>query len=160
MPTGLRCKGRVPIRVNDLLIDDCSLCGRILFRDGDYTNINWIGLWVTITALLSISVASLAVTWSKELVCVIKEVRLWIGGVLKALTTMNAGCVTLYGQVRLDKQRVVWSRLGQGVRHTNYREDDIAVDADVELQQRAARMVLDNDHDDIARVVHMDDPLP
>jgi hypothetical protein len=31
-----------------------SLCGRILFCDGRYTNINWVGLWVMIAMLVII----------------------------------------------------------------------------------------------------------
>ena len=35
-----------------------SLCDRILFRDGDYTNINWIGYWTVISALTIICLSS------------------------------------------------------------------------------------------------------
>jgi hypothetical protein len=35
-----------------------SLCGRILFRDGRYTNINWVGLWFMIAMLVIIYLAS------------------------------------------------------------------------------------------------------
>jgi hypothetical protein len=29
-----------------------SLCDRILFIDADFTNINWIGMWITVVVLL------------------------------------------------------------------------------------------------------------
>src|SRR5271156_1823856 len=32
-------------------IRDWSLCGRILFRDGDHININWIGFWASVESL-------------------------------------------------------------------------------------------------------------
>jgi len=35
-----------------------SLCNRILFRDADYTNINWIGLWITTASLIFFCLAS------------------------------------------------------------------------------------------------------
>ena len=35
-----------------------SLCDRILFRDGDYTNINWIGFWAVMSALIVICLVS------------------------------------------------------------------------------------------------------
>jgi hypothetical protein len=40
-----------------------SLCGRILFRDGDYTNINWLGLWVTTASLSVICFVSCMLEW-------------------------------------------------------------------------------------------------
>jgi hypothetical protein len=35
-----------------------SLCGRILFRHGSYTNLSWIGLWITIGTLVLICLGS------------------------------------------------------------------------------------------------------
>lgn len=35
-------------------IQQWATCGRVLFRDGDYTNINWIGFYTTTAALLLI----------------------------------------------------------------------------------------------------------
>jgi hypothetical protein len=35
-----------------------GLCGRILFRNSGYTNINWIGMWCTVATLVFICVAS------------------------------------------------------------------------------------------------------
>jgi hypothetical protein len=32
-------------------IQEWNLCGRILFHNGDFTNINWIGLWATTASL-------------------------------------------------------------------------------------------------------------
>jgi hypothetical protein len=46
--------------VREYIINKYSLCGRILFRDGNYTNINWIGLWLTILTLGFICLLSLS----------------------------------------------------------------------------------------------------
>jgi hypothetical protein len=46
--------------VREYIINNFSLCGRILFRDGNYTNINWIGLWLTISTLGFICLLSLS----------------------------------------------------------------------------------------------------
>jgi hypothetical protein len=34
-----------------LIIREWKLCGRVLFHNGGFTNINWIGLWVTAASL-------------------------------------------------------------------------------------------------------------
>jgi hypothetical protein len=36
-------------------IREWSLCGRVLLRDGNYTNVNWIGFWATTATLTLIS---------------------------------------------------------------------------------------------------------
>jgi hypothetical protein len=38
-------------KFSEKYVRDWSLCGRVLLRDGDHTNINWIGFWVTTAAL-------------------------------------------------------------------------------------------------------------
>lgn len=40
-----------------------SSCDRILFRNPNYTNINWVGLWVTIISLSVLCIASFIVKW-------------------------------------------------------------------------------------------------
>jgi hypothetical protein len=40
---------------------DLLLCARVLFRDGSYTNINWLGFWATIASLVSVCIVSYTV---------------------------------------------------------------------------------------------------
>jgi hypothetical protein len=46
-----------------------SLCDRILFYDGDFTNINWIGMWITVGVLLLVCIISYGISlmeWASE----------------------------------------------------------------------------------------------
>ncbi|OAP55568.1 hypothetical protein AYL99_10541 [Fonsecaea erecta] len=52
--------------VLDEFIDKYSLCGRILFRDGNYTNINWVGFWVTFAVLGFICLLSFCIQEAHE----------------------------------------------------------------------------------------------
>jgi hypothetical protein len=40
-----------------------SFCTRILFRDGNHTNINWLGFWATTASLIFICLSSWMVGW-------------------------------------------------------------------------------------------------
>ncbi|KAF2003614.1 hypothetical protein P154DRAFT_572802 [Amniculicola lignicola CBS 123094] len=64
-----------------------SLCGRVLFRDGRYTNISWIGMWLTIGTLTVISLNGIFVKkihgfiqklppWFKEMTNFFKSLKL------------------------------------------------------------------------------------
>lgn len=39
------------------------LCGRIIFRDTNYTNVNWIAFWITIVSLTLVCLASYTIGW-------------------------------------------------------------------------------------------------
>jgi hypothetical protein len=47
--------------------DANGFCSRILFRDGNYININWIGFWVTVSTMALIWAGSILLTWRVEL---------------------------------------------------------------------------------------------
>jgi hypothetical protein len=49
--TALYSVRKIDSSFSDKYIREWSLCGRILFRDGDYININWIGFWATVGSL-------------------------------------------------------------------------------------------------------------
>lgn len=55
------CSGRL----EQMLIDDCSLCGRILFRDAEHTNVHWYGFLVTNILIVLIWIVSALARWHK-----------------------------------------------------------------------------------------------
>ena len=56
-----------------------SLCGRVLFRHGNYTNINWIGLWATTSSLLLICIISYTISRTRKILTVVfqRAKKLW-----------------------------------------------------------------------------------
>jgi len=51
-------------------------CGRILFYNGDFTNINWIGFWITIASLTLICLVGNQVSTIHG---ILKTITLWLG---------------------------------------------------------------------------------
>lgn len=43
--------------------DQTMFCDRVLFLDGNYTNISWVGFWITIVLCTLVCIASFAVRW-------------------------------------------------------------------------------------------------
>jgi hypothetical protein len=72
------------------------LCGRILFRDGAFTNINWIGLWVTLGALCFICLVSLSMEFRKQIESFLSTISSKLRGL--ALLAKQTFLKTVFGK--------------------------------------------------------------
>jgi hypothetical protein len=72
------------------------LCGRILFRDGAFTNINWIGLWVTLGALCFICLVSLSMEFRKQIQSLLGTISSKLRGL--TLLAKQTFLKTVFGQ--------------------------------------------------------------
>lgn len=71
-----------------------SFCDRLLFRNGDYTNISWVGLWITIVILVLLCVASFTIErWIKTTKNVI-AVLVVLAGLIRKKIIRISGVLT------------------------------------------------------------------
>jgi hypothetical protein len=100
-----------------------SLCDRILFRDADYTNINWIGLWAVISSLALICLISLPGRGMKRLKgwLVGNSSKLW--KVVLALLELSPISLS-----QRDLSRTLTSRMWNGVNIRDSTEDGVSLD--------------------------------
>jgi hypothetical protein len=93
-------------KFSEKYIHDWSLCGRVLLRDGDYTNINWIGFWVTTAALTLICLVGNRI---EQIFTTLKDgfpVPKWLVRLKELPTQMKLGFKTL---LSLNRQSELWN---------------------------------------------------
>ncbi|KAH7006829.1 hypothetical protein EDB80DRAFT_684093 [Ilyonectria destructans] len=68
----------LPYTIEGLYNEASILCGKILFRNPDYTNIYWVGLWATIGWLMFVLLLSICILNANTIFQVIKSTRKWM----------------------------------------------------------------------------------
>jgi hypothetical protein len=131
-----------------------SSCDRILFRNSDYTNINWVGLWLTIALLSLLCISSYGVKYLHKIASTVVKKLNKIGNFLWTKLVIASRTLKSFPRTRRWRNDHrpwsffsghmphFWSRFdkaeaGKSVRGS--RSDEEAADGAISLQNSALR---------------------